>query len=61
MDKRLLKRFKRENRKTKNGSWYCAGCKARHQDGERCPTPRLFAPMTRAGVGPKLAKEEVVD
>ncbi len=50
MDKRAAKRFKREHRKTKDDSWYCAGCKSRHPKGDRCPVPRLYAPMTRAGV-----------
>lgn len=46
MKNKLQKRFKRENRATKKESWYCAGCKARHPFGERCPVPRLSAPMS---------------
>lgn len=43
---RAAKRAKIENRKSKDTTWYCAGCNQRHPLGERCPTPRLFAKMT---------------
>jgi len=40
---RAAKRAKRENRLTKLDTWFCAGCGVRHPNGQRCPTPRLFA------------------
>ena len=40
---RAAKRVAREKRSAKEGTWFCAGCKARHLLSERCPTPRLFA------------------
>lgn len=46
MDKRVAKRYKRENRASKKDTWFCAGCRSRHRLGEVCPVPRLKANST---------------
>lgn len=54
-NKRAAKRFKRENRKEKETTWYCAGCKSRHPFTMPCPAPRLFASQNgRTGIAPSL-------
>lgn len=40
---RAAKRHKRENRDSKESTWYCAGCKGRHPNGHACPQVRLRA------------------
>lgn len=44
---RNAKRVKREKRESKETTWYCAGCDARHENGKRCPIPRLKAKTNR--------------
>jgi hypothetical protein len=48
--KRAAKRFKREHRPEKVGTWRCTnGCGERHPNNERCPIPRRDAVVTYPG------------
>lgn len=44
---RNAKRSKRENRASKETTWFCAGCRERHPNDQRCFVPRLHAKTNR--------------
>lgn len=38
--RRTAKRWKRENRPDKGGTWRCGRCNGRHANGKACPMPK---------------------